>query len=278
MPKLIKEVLVNQRLLNEYLDFALELTQVVNSAVMSHYRNCKISLKKDESEVTIADKATELKILDRIQNRYPEHSIVGEEFGEVQSKSNDFTWVVDPIDGTTWFSLGVPIFGTLIALLYKTEPIVGVIYYPVLNETIFAGKGLGCWFSKNDQTKSRLQISNNALLPDAFVSASGIHASNINPIQESHKYNLADVIRSAKKFRFCGDCLQHSLVCMGSLNAAIDTKMKLWDIAAIIPCIEEAGGIVTDLQGNRDNIFNTDSLLSSSNIIIHNEILRIINS
>lgn len=264
--------------IDEYVNFSLELTEIADAAIMPLFRNCKITIKEDGSEVTIADKIAELKISEKILDRYPHHKIWGEEFGQNFNSDNDFVWIIDPIDGTTWFSLGAPVFGTLISLLYKNEPIVGVIHFPAFYETIFAGKGKGCWIARDKQSKRKISVAEITELSKAFISASGIHASNLNPLNDALNYNLSGIISNSAKFRFCGDCLQHSLVCMGSLHAAIDTIMKPWDIAALVPCIEEAGGIATDLQSDRINISNSTSLISSCNPILHDQILQIINS
>jgi len=261
---------------NEFLDFALLLTDEVTDVIVSYYNNCSIKIKADGSELTEADQEAEKIIRARIEKKYPMHNILGEEFGKKNTSHSEYKWVIDPIDGTIFFTLGMPTFGTLIALLKDDEPIVGVIHFPVTNETVYAAKGLGCWYKSNKNKAVRIHVNKLDKVSEAIISAAGVHSTDIWTKNDEVPYNLSNVIKNAGKFRFCADCLQHSLVCRGKLHAAIDTIMNPWDVAAIIPCVEEAGGVVTDLSGNRSDILNGGSLISSSSSILHEELLRLL--
>lgn len=109
-----------------------------------------------------------------------------------------------------------------------------------------------------------------------MVSAAGVHSSNIHTNSGKVPYNLTGLIQRVKRFRFCGDCLQHALVCRGRIHAAVDTLMQPWDSAAIIPCIEEAGGIATTLSGERKGIVFEGNLLTSCDASLHHEILELL--
>ena len=109
-----------------------------------------------------------------------------------------------------------------------------------------------------------------------MVSAAGVHSSNIHANSGQVPYNLTGPIRQAKKFRFCGDCLQHALVCRGRIHAAVDTLMQPWDSAAIIPCIEEAGGIATTLAVDRKGAAFGGNLLTSRDASLHQQILELL--
>jgi histidinol-phosphatase len=100
----------------------------------------------------------------------------------------------------------VPIFGTLIALLEDDEPLVGVIHFPMTGETIYAGKGLGCWFKGGDAAAVQVHVASKVGLKEAVVSAAGIHSSNIRFDRGERPYNLTGLIHQVEKFRFCGDC------------------------------------------------------------------------
>jgi histidinol-phosphatase len=113
-------------------------------------------------------------------------------------------------------------------------------------------------------------------LNEAVVSAAGTHSSDIHANSGEFPYNLTGLIHRAKKFRFCGDCLQHSLVCRARVHAAVDTIMQPWDSAAIVPCIEEAGGIATTLSGCRQGIVFGGSLLSSCDAALHQQVLGVL--
>ncbi len=248
----MKQTMLKQR--QERLDFALQLAKAAEETILPYYQRCEASLKADGSEVTEADRRAESVIRDLIAERFPTHAVLGEELGGTLIPDTPQQWIIDPIDGTTWFALGMPLFGTLIAFLEDREPVLGVIHFPVLGETVYAGKGLGCWFKRGDQPPGRIQVSSGVPLTEAVVSASGVHGSDI--LRDTHDvaYPLTSVLHQARKFRFCGDCMQHALVCRGNVHAAIDTIMKPWDIAALVPCIEEAGGVATTLTGQREDI------------------------
>lgn len=262
---------------NYLLSFALRLAIYAENEILPLYNNCIVNFKEDNSEVTQADKRAEQVITENIMKQFPNHSILGEEYGLTNDSNNQYQWIIDPLDGTTWFSLGVPIFGTLIALLKDGIPFIGVIHFPITSETIYASTGMGCWFKKENNVPKRIRVSSKLQLNNSFVSASGVHNSDIISNKEN-PFKLSELIIKAGKFRFCGDCLQHALLCRGKLDAAIDTIMQPWDTAALIPCIEEAGGIATTLEGKREEVVFGGSLLSACSETLHMEILSIINA
>lgn len=262
---------------NEYLDFALELAKAAQAQIMPFYQQSTVKLKADGSEVTEADRKAETVMRDMITERYPTHAILGEEFGSTTVLEARHQWILDPIDGTSWFALGMPLFGVLVALMENNDPILGVIHFPVLGETVYAARGDGCWYQRGVEEPIRVQVNgDNPRLEDARVSASGVHGSDIMLGIGNDAYHLSSVIQRANKFRFCGDCMQHALVCRGTLHAAIDTYMQPWDVAALIPCIEEAGGIVTTLDGKRENVVFGGSLLTSCHQGLHDGILELL--
>jgi len=262
----------------ELLEFALQLVKAAAEQIMPHYYSCVVNTKPDGTDVTEADRRAEEVVREMIAKQLPDHSILGEEFGATNGSRTQYRWVVDPLDGTTWFTLGVPIFGTLVALLEDDEPLIGVIHFPVTGETVYAGKGLGCWFKVGDTTPVRVRVGSKVGLEEAVVSAAGVHGSDIHTDSGQMPYNLTGLIHQTKKFRFCGDCLQHALVCRGRIHAAVDTLMQPWDSAAIIPCIEEAGGIATTLSGQRRGIVFGGNLLTSCDASLHHEILELLQS
>lgn len=257
------------------LDFALELAHAAEAAILPRYQNCEVSIKPDGTEVTAADRGAEEIIRKRITARFPEHGILGEEFGNERLEAKH-VWVVDPVDGTASFTLGLPLFGTLIALVEEREPVVGVIHLPALRETIYAVKGSGCWLRRVDDEPVRLRVDPCRSVAEAVAATTGVHGSDIQATAGHPIYRLSSVVGRARKFRFGGDCVLYSLVCRGRLHATIDTIMSPWDVAALIPCIEEAGGVVTALNGRRDNIVFDGSLLASSHLDLHEELLDLL--
>ncbi len=261
--------------LQTLLDFALELAHVAEQEILPRYTNHTVSLKADGTEVTVADRQAEAAMRDQIRTAYPHHRILGEEFGET-SGSSQYQWVLDPVDGTSWYTLGVPLFGTLIGLVDDTDPIAGVIHLPVAQETIYAAKGLGCWFKAKQAEPVKVQVKTSTSMADATLSASGLHNTTLIPILDKDPYALEQVIQASGRFKFCGDCSQHALVCRGKIQAAIDTVMQPWDIAALVPCVEEAGGQVSNLEGQRHRILTGGSLLTSCGGSLHTQILDLI--
>ncbi len=257
-----------------WLDVAREMASAAAVRIMQHFRHCEADYKPDGSEVTIADREAEKIIRTMINERFPDHDILGEEMGDTGRGGGRYRWVIDPIDGTTSFAWGIQAFGTLIALLEDDRPVVGVIHMPALRESVFAAKGLGCWFECDGAAPERVRVAQCDGLSGAFVSSSGIHATDLEPKAGStQRFNMSTVARDARKFRFCGDCLQHALVCRGRIHAAIDTIMQPWDIAALVPCIEEAGGVASSLTGERKDVCFSGSLLTSCSERLHSELL-----
>lgn len=268
-----------------YLDFARRLAQSAEAVIMPHFRHHTVSYKSDGSEVTIADQQGEQVMRSLIEQTYPDHDILGEEYGASAPKESGqgeadkehrYQWILDPIDGTAWFTLGVPLFGTLVALLDQGEPIVGVIHLPGLGETVYAAKGHGCWYQAQAEDPIRVTVRPPVALAEAIASTTGVHSSDIQCKPEETPYALTRLIGGVQKFRFCSDCNQHALVCRGKLHIAVDTLMNPWDVAALVPCIEEAGGKVTTLQGDRHNIVFGGSLLSTCGEPLHSEVLRLL--
>lgn len=249
------------------LDAALELARAAGEEILPRFRTAAVHRKADGTEVTEADRAAERRLRELIADRFPEHAVLGEEYGESGPEDARHRWIVDPLDGTAAFTLGLPTFGTLVAVTDRTEgeePVVGVIHMPVLEETVYAARGLGCWFRAGGGDPVRVTVDPAERLEEAAVSATGPHSSDIQAGEGETPYRLTALVRRAGKFRFVGDCLQHALVCRGRLHVAVDTVMSPWDVAALVPCVEEAGGAVATVDGRRDGIVHGGSLVSAS--------------
>lgn len=262
--------------LSELLAFALELARAAEAAILPRYRTARVSLKSDGTEVTDADREAEAAMRRLIAERFPSHSILGEEFGQIGELGAACCWVLDPIDGTASFTLGLPLFGTLVALLDSGEPVVGVIHLPAMGETVYAARGTGCWFRAGAEPPVRIHVASPVPLGEAVVSSTGPHSSDIQSQSGQIPYRMSALIRSVRKFRFVGDCVQYALVCRGKLHAAVDTVMSPWDVAALVPCVEEAGGKITTLAGDSRRLLTGGSLLASCGSPLHEEALRIL--
>lgn len=260
----------------DLLAFALDLARAAEAAILPRYRTARIAIKSDGTEVTDADQEAEAAMRRLIAGRFPSHSILGEEFGQSGDPGTGYCWVLDPIDGTASFTLGLPLFGTLVALLEAGEPVLGVIHLPAMGETVYAARGQGCWFRAGSEPPVRVRAAAPVPLAEAVVSSTGPHSSDIQSQPGQIAYRLSALIRAVRKFRFVGDCVQYALLCRGKLHAAVDTVLSPWDVAALVPCVEEAGGKLTTLAGDSRNLLTGGSLLASCGSPLHEEALRIL--
>ena len=194
------------------LAFALALAHTAAREILARFPIDAVERKADGTEVTEADRAAEAVMREMIGAEYPNHGILGEEAGETPG-SAEYRWVLDPIDGTTWFGLGIPKFGTLVALLEGRRPVLGVVHLPVTDQTLFAERGGGCWYRRAGTEPVRATVDAGAgALEKAFISSSGVHDSEIVPGDGAGRFRLTQVIRRAASFRFLGDCVQHMVV------------------------------------------------------------------
>ncbi|MDJ0653494.1 MAG: inositol monophosphatase family protein [Xanthomonadales bacterium] len=252
------------RELAELTEFAIHTARLAGTEViMPSYRMASVEFKADGTEVTEADRDGEALIRNRIEAHCPDAAILGEEFGGERSPLAGDQWIIDPIDGTRSFILGVPLFGTLIGLLRDGEAVLGVMHLPALDETLYASRGNGCWYGLGGNDPIQVRPDPIERLDQAFVSVSGVHATEVEPVP-GRNVRLAPLVQQADRFRVVGDCIQHALVCRGRLHLAVDTIMSPWDIAALIPCVEEAGGCVAALDPDSDNITFSGSLVSAA--------------
>jgi histidinol-phosphatase len=255
------------------LDFAIDLSREAATLIMPHFYNCVAKFKPDGSEVTEADRSAERRMRELIHTSFPGHRVLGEEYGSSGPDRGRYQWILDPVDGTHWLPLGVPTFGSLIGLLEDGKPVVGVIAFPAMHELVYAASGLGCWYASDRTAPARVAVKRVESLAGAYCTASGAHNSEIKPGKSGLQVNLGAYIRGAGRFRFVGDCLQHALVCRGRIQAALDVVMKPWDIAALVPCVEEAGGMATSLFSDAPDVVFGGCLLSSCGGSLHQEIL-----
>ncbi len=236
------------------LAFAVEIARQAGEQTLELFRttNLDVERKSDGSPVTAADRAAEQLLRQRIGAQFPDDAILGEEFDETPGTSG-FRWVLDPIDGTKAFISGVPLYTTLVAVLYEDEPQIGVIFAPAAGEMVYAGRGLGCWHVVGAAEPRRSVVSQVAKLEEAVCVTSSVRSFTTespayrSDIDARHVY---DRLESACRItRTWGDAFGYLLVATGRAEIAIDPSMSLWDAAALQPIIEEAGGQFFDWQG-----------------------------
>ncbi|HVY92669.1 MAG TPA: inositol monophosphatase family protein [Bryobacteraceae bacterium] len=264
---------MTEAFLKEILDFALELNAAAGEFILPLWKNVRVDHKSDGSEVTEADRGAEQLLRRLLAARYPDHAILGEEFGGERNPQAEHLWLLDPVDGTASFAAALPLFGTLIACLHRGEPVVGLIGAHALGETTYAAKGLGCWHRENGKPPVRVRTSATTELNDAYVIATGVECTDLDPLGRRPDLRVSELYRRAKRFRWSGDCINYSLLCQGRIDVALDPRMNPWDIAALVPCVKEAGGVLTALDGNEDVVWGSD-LVASATPQLHAHVLE----
>jgi histidinol phosphatase-like enzyme (inositol monophosphatase family) len=197
-----------------------------------------VETKGDQSPVTPADRGAEELMRTLIAKKFPAHGIIGEELGS-ESPDAEFVWVLDPIDGTKSFISGVPLWGTLIALLHRGQPVLGCIHQPVLKQLML---GDGATTTLNGRA---VRVRACSGIEDATLLTSDL----FNPEKHQAGAGYAQLAGRAKLVRTWGDCYGYLLVAGGWADAMLDPIMNPWDIAALVPVIRGAGGMITDWQG-----------------------------
>jgi histidinol phosphatase-like enzyme (inositol monophosphatase family) len=197
--------------------------------------------KGDGSPVTRADREAEAHIRKCIEERWPEHGILGEEYG-VTREDAPIRWILDPIDGTRSFMRGVPLYGVLIGVEGPDGPFVGVAHFPALGETVAAGEGLGCVWNGNP-----CAVSNVGELDWSLVLTTDAERILSRP----EGAGFRSLMQGSSFSRTWGDCYGHILVATGRAEVMVDPILSSWDAGPLLTILTEAGGAFTDLQGNR---------------------------
>ena len=250
--------------IQELLDVAVELAQAAGDHSLRYYGHLvDHAAKGDGSPVTQADREGEQLIREQLALRYPEHGILGEEYGETNPGAR-VRWILDPIDATLSFMRGVPLYGVLIGVEVDGRPAVGVSHFPPLRETLAAGTGLGCtWNGKP------CRVSPVARLEDAVVLT-----TDLRTIERSAKDpGWPQLVSRARIARTWGDCYGHALVATGRAEVAIDPAMHVWDCGPFPPILTEAGGYFGDWQG-QPTIYANEALATTQTLLP--ELLRVL--
>lgn len=232
------------------LEFAIRAARIAGAIALEHFGpRVDFQIKDDGSPVTVADCRVEAELRQRISATYPLDGVLGEEFSETVGSSGR-RWVIDPIDGTVAYTHGIPLFGVQIALERDGDPVLGLIYLPVLNEMVYAAKGLHCWWFPSGHRAGdapRLaRVSGARTLSDGLLLYAGVEY-----FQRVGKAPVFDRVVRAGRTRGWGDCYAHVLVATGRALAMVEPDVKLWDSAPLVTILSEAGGTLTDWRGRR---------------------------
>ena len=250
--------------LDRELLLALRVADAADAVSLAGFtsRGFSVMRKADKSEVTEIDRATETAITDILRAERPEHSVYGEEHGIVGPADARFQWVIDPIDGTSNFVRGVPVWASLIALVYDNVPVLGVVSAPAMRMRWWAHVAGEAFFNG-----AKIRVSEIAELRRASLSITvNKYWHDVDPDGLLEKLQ-----RSVSRVRGYGDFWQHMLVAQGAIDVAVDViGLQPYDNAAIYPIVQEAGGTITNRFGVAD--WRADSSVSS-NGILHPEII-----
>ena len=253
--------------LDRFLALASELADAAGSVIRPFFRQrLAVEDKSDLTPVTAADRAAELAMRGLIEDRFPDHGIVGEEFGRVREGA-EFVWVLDPIDGTKSFISGVPLFGTLITLARAGHPILGIIDQPISRERWVGAAG-------RPTTLNGVAIRCRAC---AGLNAATLFATTPEMFRGSDAAAFARVSAGVKLTRFGADCYAYGLLAAGFIDLVLEASLKPYDFCAMIPIVEGAGGVATDWRGARLGLASDGRVLVAGDHDAHEAALALLN-
>lgn len=252
--------------MNNYLNIAKEAGYIGSAIALSFWRKPIETHSKStwRDLVTEADVAIDTAIRAFLQKQVPTHAVVSEEIDQTLLEAQEYTWVIDPIDGTVNFSMGSPIFGISIALLQYGKPLLGVIIFPAFDELYWAERGQGAWIQRKEEAAVQCHASSISTLKDARVTIghgySNETAEKMLTFFPSFLYET-----SAARIHFCAvfDFMQ---IARGGIDIYIQLTLELWDFAAAWCIIQEAGGELLDVEGKTLGVHSRSALATNSQL------------
>ena len=218
----------------------------------------QIDDKSDASPVTIADREAETAMRELLTKHVPQHGVFGEEHGAVRTDA-EYVWVLDPIDGTKAFITGMPIFGTLIALLHKGAPVMGIIDQPIQKE-----RWLGVAGERSTFNGQPIATRACAALANAYM-----YSTAPEMFKDTTAGRHQALARQVKLFRWGGDCYAYGLLASGHVDLVVESGLKLYDFAALVPVIQGAGGTITDWHGKALDMHSPGAVLAAGDTALH---------
>ena len=253
----------------DFAAFVDELAAVSGETIRPFFRSTlsveNKSLSGGFDPVTAADRAAETAMRQLIAARFPDHGIIGEEFGRERDDA-EFVWVLDPIDGTKSFISGVPLFGTLIALARHGRPILGVIDQPISRERWIGAAG-------RPPTLNGNPIRTRAC---ADLAAATVFATSPDMFRGEDAAAFGRVAAPAKLVRFGADCYAYGLVALGLVDCVIEASLKPYDFSAMVPIVEGAGGVATDWQGAPLGLASDGRVIAAGDPRVHRQVLALL--
>ena len=238
---------------DEFLNFIFPLAKGAGEIQLAYFRGNDLGIETKSNAydvVTRADKESEAYIVQAILGRYPGHGILGEEGGVMGTAGSDYRWVIDPLDGTTNYSQGLPIFSVSIALQHKGETVAGVVYAPYLGELFWASKGGGAYMKSRSGEVKRLQVSAKQTLATSVLATGFPYDKDVN--LDNNSDNVARIIPYVRDIRRLGSAAYDlSCIAAGLLDGYWELDLHEWDVCAANLIVREAGGVVCDFRRNR---------------------------
>ena len=248
------------------LQAARDITAAALATPLHHFRSgFNVEQKADESPVTIADRETEAALRAAIAERFPEHGILGEEYGG-EGLERDVVWVIDPIDGTKSFISGSPLFGMLVAVLKGGLPVAGIIRMPALGECYGGSLGTG-----SDRDGTAIACRKGVALDQAFLCI-----NEANSIMAEEPAVFEKLMATGQYQRLTYDCFPYAQLASGQIDAVVDYNLQPYDFLPVAPVVEGAGGIITDWQGQPLTLESGGRVVASASAKIHEELLKIL--
>ena len=249
-----------------FVELAKTLADAARPIAARYFRTqVAIDDKTDNSPVTIADREAETAMRDLLTRHVPEHGVFGEEHGAVRTDA-EYVWVLDPIDGTKAFITGLPIFGTLVTLLHRGRPVLGIIDQPILKER---------WLGVEGQ---RSTFNGQPISVRACPSLANAYMYSTAPIMFPGAYEKPHekLTKKVKLFRWGGDCYAYGLLASGHVDLVVEASLKLYDFAALVPVIKGAGGLITDWRGGDLDMNSDGSVLAAGDAAVHRAAMSVL--
>lgn len=252
----------------EFIDLAHRLADAAGEVIKPLFRNkLDIISKDDMSPVTIADRNAELVMRELIEEAFPDHGIYGEEHGQIRTDA-EYVWVLDPIDGTHSFISGLPTFAILIGLTRNGKPVMGVMDQPISGER---------WIGANGKTEfNGTPVQTNTAATN--ISDSSLFSWGIELLESERGHDYKNLMTSVSRKRFGYDSYAYGSLALGFVDIVADFDMKPFDYCALVPIIENAGGSITDWDGNELTLHTPGYILASANPTLHKQALKLLNA
>lgn len=245
---------------------ALEITETAGRISLDHFNGAlEIVTKADASPVTIADRETEQAIRAGLQDTFPEDGFLGEEYG-TEGLEKETVWVIDPIDGTRSFIAGIPLFGMLLAMTRDGVPQLGICRLPALGQVYAAARDLG-----TTRNGTHIKASGCRTLGEAML-----FVNEGEKIYAEERAAFDRLMKAGHLRRLAYDCQPHALVAAGQVDAVVDYDLKPYDFLAMVPIVEEAGGVITDWDGKPLGFGSDGRVASAATPELHAELIALL--